>query len=581
MYRRRSLNINENNVIIYTGTSKIEPNVTSGWGSTYNSGKSTYDSSTGIGKIYFDGKITNIPSDAFRNNNILSKLTSITYIPSTVNTINSNAFRFNESGTSLRCQLKTIKLNEGLLYINSRAFLSNRYLTEVVLPNSLQTVGDYCFNGCMNIKSITVGENFKKFVNSGDTSINNGTGIFWGSPCKTVIWNAIDCRDFTLSKHSPFTSESINKTTNPLNHNDNPIKNVYFGDKVKHIPACLFWKCPNISNDIVIPASCERIGDRAFQACTGISNVFVYAETPPLITPTEYETNPNYEFPSTTNGVKIGNVVFKQFINNAWQILPNLTIYVPSTAYNSYINDTNWKVYASVIKPFRTEYKGIDLGLRTSEGKKILFADRNILAGDEYSPGAYFSWGDYAEHFIPNNGEDFQSFNDGHIFDSTTYKYSNDTYTSLTKYNTTDNKTVLEGVDDAAKYHLGGTWRIPTSSEFSLLLDESKFDKIIIDIDGQEFIEGSGKKIKGIKFVSKIPGFVGRSIFFGAFGAGNGELAQHINTTVSFWCSDLSSNKSLAKFLYLYIDPNTKVYTIKVSETNRYYGRQIRAVKIE
>lgn len=572
MFRRRCSENTikpKNNQIIYSATSKVTPLVTTGWGANFLSSESTFDPTTSIGVWMFDGDITTIPNSAFKQ---ISNLTSIIYIPSTVHTIDSYAFRFDEANTSLRSQLQSICFNEGLMYINNRAFLSNRNLKEINLPNSIYKIGDYAFNGCINTKKITIGENLRMFAKSSNTGVNDASGLMWGMKLETVVWNAINCNDFISSEYSPFVSVNLLGTSE---HEKHPIKNVHFGDKVKNIPGALFWKCPNISNEIVIPSSCERIGDRAFQACTSIKTVFVYATKPPKIEP------------NTTSGTAFQNsdgknVIFRQYINNTWKVLPNITIFVPSESLEAYINDANWSVYASVIKAFRPEYKSIDLGLRTSDGKKILFADRNVFAVNEYIPGSYNAWGDKNCHYIAYNKDEKQPFLDNYIFDKTTYKYSNDTYTSLTKYNSSDNLKTLDYWDDPACVHLGGTWRTPTSSELELLLDESKFKKVIIDEYGNEFVEGSGNLIKGIRFVSKIPGFEGNSIFFGAFGAGNEDKAQDVGRTVSLWCSDLhSSNKFLSKFLYLYIDQNTNQYVVKISETNRYYGRQTRAVRIE
>jgi hypothetical protein len=36
----------------------------------------------------------------------------------------------------------------------------------------------------------------------------------------------------------------------------------------------------------------------------------------------------------------------------------------------------------------------VDLGLRTADGKKILFADRNLGATSPDEPGMYVAWGE-------------------------------------------------------------------------------------------------------------------------------------------------------------------------------------------
>ena len=335
------------NTIKYTATARIVPNTTTGWGATYNDSKSTWDSTTGVGKIVFDGVVTTIPNNGLDNK---TKLTAILEMPSTITEIGERAFQYTVSYKGF----KTINFNEGLTTIQQRAFLSNRGFTHVKLPNSLKFIYKYAFNTCGNLKSIVFGEGMRMFRHDGSTSYsgyNVANGMFVATSLETVYWNAIDCYDFVQSAFSPFTTESLGIAN--TDHTKNTIKNVYFGDKVKHIPACLFWKCPNISNTIVIPASCERIGDRAFQACTGIRTVIVQATTPPLITPETYEQNNSAAFNSSDGK----NAVFRQY-TTSWQVMPNLSIYVPAESVNAYKTDKNWSVYASIIKPIEEAYGG-------------------------------------------------------------------------------------------------------------------------------------------------------------------------------------------------------------------------------
>lgn len=337
--RRFYTNVSNTNTIKYTATARIVPDTTAGWGATYNDSKSIWNSTTGVGKIVFDGDVTTIPNESFVNK---TKLTAILEMPSTITTIGEKAFLYNVSYTGF----KTINFNEGIQTIKQRAFIENRGFTSVKLPNSLRFMDKFVFNSCGNLKSITIGEGMRMF-RSDELAIYSGynvaNGIFAATALDTVTWNAIDCYDFVQSSFSPFTTESMLGITD---NSKNQIKNVYFGDKVKHIPACMFWKCHNISNTIVIPESCERIGDRAFQECIGIRTVIVKAKTPPLLSPETYESNPNAAF-SNSDGK---NAVFRQY-TTSWIVMPNLTIYVPAESLNAYKTDPNWSVYASIIKP--------------------------------------------------------------------------------------------------------------------------------------------------------------------------------------------------------------------------------------
>lgn len=574
--RRRFYITNLNtNTIKYIATERIVPTTNTGWGATYNDSKSTWDSTTGVGKIVFDGVVTNIPKNGLENK---TKLTAILEMPSTITEIGEYAFRYNVSYTGF----KTINFNEGIQRIKQRAFLSNRGFTSIKLPDSLKYMDKYVFNTCGNLKSVTIGESMRMFYHDGYTGENVAIGMFAATSLNTVIWNAIDCYDFVKTSYSPFTTESL---TGDTDHTKNTIKNVYFGDKVKHIPGCLFWKCQNISNTIVIPESCERIGDRAFQACTGIRTVIVKAKTPPLITPETYEQNPNATF-----GAGDGkNAVFRQY-TTSWIVMPNLTIYVPYESLNAYKTDPNWSVYASIIKPIDEAYgDGVDLGLRNSAGKKIIFADRNVGADNEYDIGYYFAWGDVIGYQPEEKSIDTTSslFIGNGSFYKSNYKYSDSTYTTMTKYNATDGKTVLDASDDAAQVYMKGPWRMMTSEELNMLLDTTKFDIEIIGIDGEVENPLNMDNLRiGLKFTSKIAGFEGKYIIFPAGGAGVEDMAKDMHKTVSCLTSTrVSSNVKKCNMLYFYpyTDANTGEVkaSIKNTTTDRFYGRQARGVRIE
>jgi hypothetical protein len=259
---------------------------------------------------------------------------AILYIPETVTSIGAYVFHFNESGTSLRSNLQSVNFNNSIKFIGDRAFQNNRQLEKAILPNSIEYIFEYCFNCCaQKLNEVTIGENFIKFLNTSDTSRKNTASGLFGLcyQLKTVHWNAINCEDFTSQAYSPFTTDSMGITS--------PITTVTFGDKVKNIPGSLFWKCSNLTGTIEIPESCERIGDRAFQACHGVKIFKIHAKTPPRIEPSD-----GSSFTSSDGK----NAVFRYF-DTSWKVM-NTTIYVPSESINLYKTDSNWSIYSNIIK---------------------------------------------------------------------------------------------------------------------------------------------------------------------------------------------------------------------------------------
>lgn len=94
--------------------------------------------------------------------------------------------------------------------------------------------------------------------------------------------------------------------------------------------------------------------------------------------------------------------------------------------------------------------EAVDLGLEVN-GKRILWANKNVGADSETEYGSRFAWGETEPK--ATYGWD-------------TYKYGAG---SITKYNESDNLTTLELSDDAARVSWGGHWRMPTTAEMRAL----------------------------------------------------------------------------------------------------------------
>ena len=111
----------------------------------------------------------------------------------------------------------------------------------------------------------------------------------------------------------------------------------------------------------------------------------------------------------------------------------------------------------------------------------LLWAKKNLGAETEEDAGLYFQWGDTQGYTAEQVGVDKNFNNDG-------YKFSIDGSSSnLSKYNSTDGKTVLDLEDDAAYVMLGDKWRIPTQEDFHELINNTD---LYLALD-------SGNEIKG------------------------------------------------------------------------------------
>jgi hypothetical protein len=119
----------------------------------------------------------------------------------------------------------------------------------------------------------------------------------------------------------------------------------------------------------------------------------------------------------------------------------------------------------------------VDLGLPSG----ILWATCNIGANSPEEYGDYFAWGEVEpkEEYTKNN-----------------YKYWDTDNNCHTKYNSTDNKIILDIQDDAANINWGDVWRMPTVEEFQELLDNCTWSKTTKNgISGYAVINSNGDNI--------------------------------------------------------------------------------------
>ena len=178
----------------------------------------------------------------------------------------------------------------------------------------------------------------------------------------------------------------------------------------------------------------------------------------------------------------------------------------------------------------------VDLGL------SVRWATTNVGAAKETDCGYYFMWGETT----PNITCSWQN-----------YKYCDGSENTLTKYNinssygTVDNKTTLDLEDDAARFHMGGDWRMPTRTEIQELLNNTTHEWF-------DNFNGTGRK--GYKFISKAD--TSKYIFIPASGERDGDNVWDTNLSCHLWSSSLyTSNPNCANNLY-FLNPegNTKPY---------------------
>ena len=205
------------------------------------------------------------------------------------------------------------------------------------------------------------------------------------------------------------------------------------------------------------------------------------------------------------------------------------------------------------------EYEFVDLGLPSG----LLWAKCNVGAETETDYGLYFSWGEttgYVNASSKTNrgatGFTWGSYE--HI--TGTSGYDN----KLTKYNSTDGKTVLDLEDDAAHVNMGGNWRMPTIGEYQ---------ELIKNTTNKWVTTYNGKGVAGRVFTSKTDPNI--KLFFPAAGYCHDASVDYTGSWSHYWSSSLLTSYRLSSRRWHadYAGTNTQ------NDENRRYGLSVRAVR--
>ena len=189
--------------------------------------------------------------------------------------------------------------------------------------------------------------------------------------------------------------------------------------------------------------------------------------------------------------------------------------------------------------------KFVDLGLPSG----LLWAETNLGATLPADDGDYYAWGETATK------TEFSWSNYAHGTGSQ----------NLTKYNTTDKKSVLEKDDDAAYKTWGSPCRMPTKADFEELLDTENCECTWTSRENS-----NGASVNGYQVTSKTNG---NSIFFPASGYNfDGTLFEY-NSAAQYWSSSLRS--SYVCYSYSFFSSDSYTHTAHIV---RKIGASIRPV---
>ena len=257
----------------------------------------------GYGKMRFEGDITAIPTNAFKDCTTLSYI----ILPDTLESIGESAFE--------GClALHSITIPTGVQCLDSSTFYNCISLAEVELGQSIEGIGDHCFALCSSLTSVALPDSVTEVGDYAFTDCTALTTVTLGSGIKSLGNNA-------------FASCST-------------LGNVTLPEGMKSIGDYTFSNCEKIYS-ITIPATVESIGSCAFFNCNALYSIDCLATNVPTLG--KYALH-KYHFNNTHESGDAGNIE-----ELSYTAIGSI-IYVPATAVEAYQSADNWSDYATYIK---------------------------------------------------------------------------------------------------------------------------------------------------------------------------------------------------------------------------------------
>ena len=343
-------------------------------------GSYAFENCSRLTSVTIGNSVTSIGSYAFEN---CSRLTSVT-IGSGVTSIGSDAFE-NCSGLK-KVIVKDIAAWCGIWfdgsYSNPLYYARHIYsdedteITNLIIPNSVTSIGDGAFSYCSGLTSVTIG--------SGVSSIGNGAFAACSGLTSVTIPNSVTSIGYsTFSNCSGLTSITIGNSVTSIGdyafYGCSKLTSVTIPNSVTSIGNYAFYGCKGLTS-VTIPNSVTSIGNYAFQYCSGLTSVTI----PNSVTSIgDYAFWYCYRLTSVTigNGVtSIGNHAFDgnrnlsivvSLIENPFSISyvfgnysgdysNNATLYVPIGTKEKYQATDGWKDFVNIVEGTPTGIKVIE-----------------------------------------------------------------------------------------------------------------------------------------------------------------------------------------------------------------------------
>ena len=261
-----SVSSGEVTITDYTGSAAelVIPDTINGYPVT-SIGEDAFYNCRKLTSVTIPDSVTSIGNDAFY---YCSSLTSIT-IPDSVTSIGEDAFCWCSSLTAVYitdvaawCGITFGDSIANPLYYAKNLYLNGKMVTDLVIPDSVTSIGSYAFCNCDSLTSITIP----------DSVTNIGYGAFKNCSSLTGIW--VDENNTSYCSDTYGVLYDQNKTTLIQAPAKGNVGAYVIPDSVTSIGSEAFYNCSSLTS-ITIPDSVTSIGYQAFYDCSSLNGITI------------------------------------------------------------------------------------------------------------------------------------------------------------------------------------------------------------------------------------------------------------------------------------------------------------------